>query len=311
MLRSTFTPGDLNAVVAEMEPMLRRAIGEDTALSLSVAPGMCIVRADADEIEQVLMHLVSNARDAMPQGGRLTIATMVAPWTGRCSQTCSSAPIDDCVWLSIADTGCGMDEGTKRQAFDAFFTTKPRGKGTGLGLWTCHGLITRMGGHITVDSAPGSGSTFRICLPRLRRHPVMSFPVAPPGPVSPAGRQTVLVIEDDDRIRVLMQRMLGRQGYRVLSARDAHDAFTIAQQTHGRCIDLVVSDVALPDLPGREAVERVLTCSGDAKVIFMSGHDEDSLQADGRLPAGCQFIRKPFTSESLLRKVREVLRVSR
>jgi two-component system, cell cycle sensor histidine kinase and response regulator CckA len=282
---------DFNAIVAGAERMLRRVVGEDVDLVMTLADGLGNIRADAGLLEQVLLNLVLNARDAMPEGGKLSIRT-------------SSAP-DGRARLTVSDTGCGMVPETKRRVFEPFFTTKACGKGTGLGLSTCDGIVKQAGGTISVDSEPGSGTVFEVLLPVVSA----DTNAAVPRPITidnPAGTETILVIEDEPGVRSLVHRMLSRLGYHVVCARDGQEAFAILHSSD-EPIDLVLCDVVMPDVAGPEIVTRVQARSPKTRALFMSGHTTHALVQNGSLLEGHAFIHKPFAPSALARKVREVL----
>jgi two-component system, cell cycle sensor histidine kinase and response regulator CckA len=282
----------LNEIVGGAEKMLRRVVDEDIDVVMSLADGLGFVRVDAGLIEQVLMNLVLNARDAMPRGGKLSIRTAAAP--------------DGQVRLIVSDTGCGMDADTRQRVFEPFFTTKAKGHGTGLGLSTCAGIVKQAGGAIEVDSEPGKGTVFEVRLPEVDTETHL---VAAPHRASPdasSGTETILVVEDEDGVRSLVHRMLSRLGYRVLCARDAQEAFAILHSSD-EFIDLVLCDVVMPDLAGPDVVSRVQARSPRTRALFMSGHTTHSLLRNGTLQEGHAFIHKPFVPSALARKVREVL----
>jgi two-component system, cell cycle sensor histidine kinase and response regulator CckA len=292
---------DLAVTVAGLEKMLHRLIGED--IDLVVTPGADVgaVRVDVGQIEQVVMNLVVNARDAMPDGGTIAIEL------GNADVTDATA-FDDVmpgryVVLSVSDTGCGMDAETRRRIFEPFFTTKELGKGTGLGLSTCYGIVRQSGGAIYVYSEPGHGSTFKVFLPRVDGDaaPSVRREIAAIG-----GSETVLVIEDEDRVRAAVIRMLTARGYRVLGARTAADAIAIARNHRGR-LDLVLSDVILPGARGTEAVEQLQQLSPGTRALFMSGYTDHVALRTGLLEDGRSLIQKPFSMDALAHKVREVL----
>lgn len=289
----TFEPRviDLNGIVAGAEKMLRRVIGEDIDLALTLAADLGHVRADVGLMEQVLVNLVLNARDAMPEGGKLSIQTSAAP-AGR-------------VRLTVSDTGCGMDPETKRRVFEPFFTTKVCGKGTGLGLSTCHGIVTQADGTISVDSEPGRGTVFEVLLPSVSGETTAATPHAI-ALDDYAGTETVLVVEDEAGVRTLVHRMLSRLGYHVLCARDGQEALAMLHSSDGP-IDLVLCDVVMPDVAGPDIVSRVQARSTKTRALFMSGHTTHSLVQNGSLQQGHEFIHKPFMPSALARKVREVL----
>jgi two-component system cell cycle sensor histidine kinase/response regulator CckA len=283
---------DLNAIVEATEGMLRRLLGEDLELSIALTRGLAGVQAAAGQIEQLVMNLAVNARDAMPGGGKLSIETAMG---------------DAQVKLIVGDTGCGMDADTRHRAFEPFFTTKASGAGTGLGLSTCAGIVKQMGGHIDVDSEPGQGTVVTISLPAIerRQNPAARAASRPPAP-SDAGTETILLVEDDDLVRRLVHHTLERLGYRVLDASSGQEALAAVQSCPSP-IDLILSDVVMPDLSGTELVRRVQARSATTKAVFMSGHIDHLLLRDGALEAGSHFIQKPFMPQALARKIREVL----
>jgi two-component system, cell cycle sensor histidine kinase and response regulator CckA len=283
---------DLNAVVGETERLLRRLIGEDVLLVTDLAPDLGRVRVDAGQMEQVLMNLAVNARDAMPRGGTLTIATRD-----------ETGPDGDVVHLLVTDTGCGMDPQTRARLFEPFFTTKEPGKGTGLGLAVVHGVVTQSGGRIEVESEPGKGTTFRIELPRAAGPEPGEGSV---GPVDlPRGTETLLLVEDEAAVRALDRRVLASCGYTVLEAKDGRDAVRVADGHPGK-IDLLVSDVVMPHLGGRQLAERLAAGRSGLKVLFVSGYTDDAVVRHG-VGSEFAFLPKPFTPAGLARKVREVL----
>ena len=282
---------DLNAHVAETERLLRRLIGEDVILSTSLAPDVGRVRVDPGQLEQVLLNLAVNARDAMPRGGRLSIETRN-----------HSGPTGNVVVLEVTDTGTGMDAETRARIFEPFFTTKEPGKGTGLGLAVVHGIVTQSGGQIEVESEVDRGTTFRIELPRVAGDPV----VGSIGPVDlPPGTETLLLVEDEPAVRALDRRVLSNCGYTVLEAKDGRDALRVAAEHVGR-IDVLVSDVVMPHLGGRQLAEKLMAARPGLKVLFVSGYTDDAVLRHG-VGAEFAFLPKPFSPARLARKVREVL----
>ena len=282
---------DLNGTVAGAERMLRRVIGEDVDMTLTLGGDAGSVHADAGLMQQVLVNLVLNARDAMPHGGKLAIATCAAP-NGRAR-------------LTVSDTGCGMDPETKRRVFEPFFTTKGVGEGTGLGLSTCHGIVRQAGGSISVDSEPGRGTVFEVLLPAAGAEAHAAVP-RPHALADYAGRESILVVEDEAGVRLLVHRMLSRHGYHVVCARDGQEAVAILHSSDTP-FDLVLCDVVMPDVAGPEIVARVQRRSPRTRALFMSGHTTHSLVQNGSLQEGHAFIHKPFVPSALVRKVREVL----
>jgi CheY-like chemotaxis protein len=295
---------DLNALVTQTAGMLRRVIGADLELCLTLEPRLGKIKADPGQVEQILLNLAVNARDAMPHGGTLTIATSnsdtVSP--GARSPECPAGPY---VMLRMTDTGCGMDEQVKAHLFEPFFTTKEVGKGTGLGLATIYGIVKQSGGHIEVVSEVGRGTTFRIFLPRIEASTERREPESAPPRPRP-GRETVLVVEDEAVVRELTRTILKRQGYTVLEAYDGAEALRVDEQYAGR-IDLLVTDVMMPRMNGRQLAEQLLLRRPDVQVLYVSGHTEDTLVQQGVLKASATFLQKPFTSTVLVRTVREVL----
>ena len=284
---------DLNTVITELAPMLRRLIGEDIRLVTDLADGLGAIKADRNQLEQILVNLVVNARDAMPTGGQLTIATRNED---------AAAPR---VVLTVRDTGHGMDEYTRAHLFEPFFTTKEVGKGTGLGLATVYGIVQQSGGEISVDSAPGAGATFCIALPRVESAEAAAT-IAPALPAQVQGRETVLVVEDEEMLRNLARIVLRKNGYTVLEAAHGADALSICQ-SHPGPIDLLMTDVVMPVLGGRELADRVALLRPDVKVLFVSGYTDDAIVRNGVMAESVQFLHKPFTPATLLSKVREVL----
>ncbi|HSM81550.1 MAG TPA: response regulator, partial [Nodosilinea sp.] len=297
---------NLNAVVGETETMLRRLIGEDVVLVTRLSPRLGRVKTDPGQIEQVLMNLAVNARDAMPQGGTLTLETEVVQLDELfCRRTAGLTP-GDYVRLTVSDSGCGMDAATQAKMFEPFFTTKAVGKGTGLGLATVHGIVTQSGGHVAVESAVGQGTTFTVYLPlvadgvqRESGEGVRSHPLS-------QGHETVLVVEDEAAVRALETHILQRCGYRVLEAANGQEALDLAQQEPGP-IHLLVSDVVMPHLGGRELAEQIACTRPDCKVLFLSGYTDDVIIHHGVETAAFAFLQKPFTPSTLAQKVRQVL----
>ena len=296
---------DLNMTVAGTEKMLRRVLGEDVELSFHVAPHLGRVFADPGQLEQVIMNLVINARDAMPGGGTLAIETAN---TVLDASYCAEHPrvaAGPYVVLSVADTGVGMDDATKRRIFEPFFTTKERGKGTGLGLATVHGIVEQSGGHVTVDSTVGVGTTFRVYLPHDRQ---LSQTAAPPSAPSAttSGSETILLVEDEEQVRTLVRTILRRHGYTVLDAQNGGEALLAAEQ-HPGPIHLLLTDVVMPRMNGRQLADRLATTRPAMKVLYMSGYVDDETVRIGVREAGFAFLRKPLTPQAIALGVREVL----
>jgi len=292
---------DLNSVVDNLKKILQRVIGEDVELTTVLAAELAAVKADVSQIEQILMNLAVNARDAMPTGGKLTIETTNVDYDPERQQRSDGST--EFVMLAVTDTGTGMDEATKARIFEPFFTTKQPGKGTGLGLATVYAIVTQAGGFIWVYSELGHGTSFKIYLPQVDA-------VATTAAVARVdlrrGTETVLLVEDAAAVRAVTRQVLQRQGYNVLEASDGEDALHLAARYQGT-IDLVLTDVVMPRAGGRELAERLLTVRPDTRVLYMSGYTDDSVVRHGILEGGVAYLQKPFSPEGLARKVREVL----
>ena len=295
---------DLNTIVNGLEKMLRRIIGEDVELLLHRAEAAGPVLADAGEIEQVIMNLVVNARDAMPHGGRLTIETANVELDADYAAGHPDVVAGRYVVLSVTDTGCGMDADIRRHAFEPFFTTKEKANGTGLGLATCYGIVRGCHGHISLYSEVGVGTVFKVYLP-LQSGAAESHTDGA-SKSDAMGTEAVLLIEDDDQLRKTMRRVLTRRGYRVLEANGSVQALEYCA-THDDDIDLVLSDMVMPGLSGPETVDRIREHRPQAKVLFMSGYSDHAVFRDGLAQARVNFIQKPFMPQALALKVREVL----
>ncbi|HEY5528610.1 MAG TPA: ATP-binding protein, partial [Thermoleophilia bacterium] len=296
----------LNDIFLGMEPLLRRTLGEDIDLRFFLASDLRETEVDPHQMEQVLMNLVLNARDAMPEGGHLTVETANVTLDRKYARIHPEVEPGRYVTLSVTDTGCGMCEETRSRIFEPFFTTKEVGKGTGLGLSTVFGIVKQSGGSISVYSEPGTGSTFKAYLP-------VSVTVAAPEADSPLegamvrGSETILVVEDEASVRQLVVRILSRSGFAVLEAASAHELDAVLKGD-GPVPDLLLTDVVLPGgTSGREVAEVLLARYPDLSVIFMSGYTRDSVVHNGRLDEGIEFLGKPFTPEMLSHKVRLVL----
>src|SRR5437773_6131039 len=298
---------DLNRVVADMDRMLRRLIGEDVDLVTRPAPDLDTVRADRGQIEQVLVNLVLNARDAMPQGGKLTIETANVELGPGYVEAHEGARAGAYALLAVSDTGSGMDAETAAHLFEPFFTTKEVGKGTGLGLATVYGIVKQSEGYITAYSEPGDGTTFKIYLLRAAAPGAAPpAPPAPPGKATARGSETILVVEDEEAVRSLSRRALEASGYTVLAAADGPDAVRLLER-YGGPIHLVLTDVIMPGMNGRELAERLVQRRPGLRVLYMSGYPGDAIVHRGALEPGTAFLQKPFMPEDLARKVREVL----
>ncbi|HSE95743.1 MAG TPA: PAS domain S-box protein [Methylomirabilota bacterium] len=296
---------DVNQVVEGMVPMLRRLIGEQIDLITVPAAGLGRVKADAGQLEQVILNLAVNARDAMPEGGRLTIETVNVELDERFVHDHRGARSGAHVALSVRDTGSGMDAATRARLFEPFFTTKTAGKGTGLGLATVYGIVKQSGGYIAVDSEPGKGATFTMFLPRVEAS-VETVEAAPESRELPRGTETVLLVEDEEAVRDLAREILVQSGYTVIGARHGGEALLIGDQ-HAGPIHVLVTDVVMPELGGRELANRLAARRPGLKVVYMSGYTDETLEHHGVLEPGMVFLRKPLTPDTLARKVREIL----
>ncbi len=298
-------PLNLNEVAAGVEKMLQRILGEDIDFVQALAPDLGLVRADPGQIEQVLMNLVVNARDAMSEGGKLTIETSNVAIDDACAARHVDAKPGQHVRLAVIDTGSGMDERTKAQLFEPFFTTKEKGKGTGLGLATVYGIVKQSGGNIWVQSELGRGTTFEILLPRESSLKVTST-VLQTITRQCAGTETILVAEDEEAIRKVATRALEAAGYRVLSAASAGDALHTSAH-HAGTIHLLLTDMVMPRMSGRALAQEIEKTRPTIKVLYMSGYADNAFVHNGVVDEGTHFIAKPFTTTDLAHKVREVL----
>jgi len=294
-------PGD---VVTQLEPMLRRFIGEDVTVSVEVhgTPGQ--IHADKGQLEQLLMNLAANARDAMPTGGALAITVGDAEVDEVMASHHPGLSAGTYVRLTVSDVGIGMDAATRDRIFEPFFTTKPVGKGTGLGLATVYGIVKQSGGHIRVESQPGLGTRFTIDLPRSQDAP---DPLSPaPGTRVAAGRETILLVEDEDLLRQLLTTILNRLGYEVIAAPSGREALDLVSRTR-QPLHLLLTDVVMPGINGRELAEHLLVIRPGLRVLYMSGYTDDAVLRHGLSVASVNFIQKPMTPNALAAKVRAVL----
>ena len=290
---------DLADLVRNIEPLLRRMIGEHVDLNLRYGHEPCLIRADYHQVEQVLMNLAGNARDAMPLGGLLKIECGVRPHS---PERPGSPPLS--VLLEVRDNGIGMDDATRARIFDPFFTSKDKGKGTGLGLSTVYGVVSQAGGEIEVESEPGAGSRFRIYFPLAAGEPE-ELP-ALPNDATPVGLETVLLVEDEPGVRTLAEAVLRKLGYKVLIA-DGGDAALGIWAAHRGSIDVLLTDVIMPRMSGGELANRLREMNPRLKILFMSGYTADTISSHNLLAGETQLIQKPFTAEALGRKLRSVL----
>ena len=296
---------DLNAVIPEMEKMLRRLIGEHIVLETVLDRSLGQVKADPGQIEQILMNLSVNARDAMPDGGRLTIETSNVSLREGYRNQQVSIRAGNYVMLSVSDNGCGMDSETQAHIFEPFFTTKELGKGTGLGLSTVYGIVKQSEGTIWVYSEVGQGTSFKIFLPRVDEVGVAPEQTGESRPAT-GGQETILVVEDEDVVRALSCEVLEKHGYRLLSAANGDEGLRLCREFAGR-IDLLITDVVMPGMSGRELAENLVALRPDTRVLFMSGFTDDAIVRHGVLDDGVFFIQKPFSPDALASKARSVL----
>jgi PAS domain S-box-containing protein len=296
---------NLNTLIADMQKMLPRLIGEDIEVSLILDPTVSQIKADPGQLEQVVMNLAVNARDAMPDGGKLTIQTANAEIDGAFAMEHPGSVPGRYVTLAVTDTGTGMDPETQAQIFEPFYTTKGRDKGTGLGLATVYGVVKQSNGYITVDSEKGKGALFTIYLPRVEQHVPVPSKSSPETPTI-RGSETILLVEDAEPLRMLAQLFLKENGYRVVTAADGSEAQQVAAQISGP-IDLLLTDVVMPGINGRVLAERLAPSHPAMKILYMSGYTDSFIAGHGVLEPGTHLLRKPFTEEVLVRKVREVL----
>jgi PAS domain S-box-containing protein len=297
---------DLNSLLASMQRLLRRVLGDDVELETAMGSPLWPVEADQGQLEQVIMNLAINARDAMPLGGRLTIETANVTFDEPTLELRGMAA-GQYALLSVSDSGEGMDEATRARIFEPFFTTKDVGKGTGLGLATVYGVVTRCGGHVFVYSEPGVGTTFKIYLPRSTKLPTAEPPEAPR--VTVGHGETILVVEDHDPLRQVVVRSLSQHGYRVLAAPRPREALALSE-AHPGGIDLLLTDVVMPEMSGKALATALLQARPALEVVYMSGYTENTIVHHGIPDADVHFLSKPFTPSVLLAKIREVLAAS-
>ena len=300
---------DLNGVIAGMDGVLSHLLGNDVDAHIVPAAGLQLVKADAGQIEQVILNLAMNARDAMPHGGKLTLETANVTFSpddmGRDPELKPGAY----VMLAITDTGSGMSEKVKAHAFEPFFTTKDVGQGTGLGLSTCYGIIKQSGGHISVYSEPGRGATFKIYLPQVEPQAKVAVERLD-SPELPRGTETILLVEDDPALREMAATLLRRLGYLVLTAANGVEALSLKQESSTGHVDLVFTDVVMPHMSGKELSDRVRTMYPHTRILFTSAYTENAIVHQGVLDKGVALLQKPFTPSALARKVREALDAS-
>ena len=299
----------LNTVVTDMQPMLERLIGEDIHLTACLAPDLLPVKADPGQIEQVIMNLAVNARDAMPDGGSLTIETANVYLDEAYTRRHAGSQPGQHVMLAVADTGCGITQEVLPHIFEPFFTTKEKGKGTGLGLSTVYGIVKQSGGNIWVYSEVGKGTTFKVYFPVAGEDGTEAHDASAQGSETPYGNETVLVVEDEDSVRALAQQVLEAHGYTVLTAQSGDDALKVADEYPG-IIHLVLSDVVMPGMSGKELADKLCDSRPTVQVLFMSGYTDNAIVHHGVLDPGIAYIQKPFTPRMLAAKVRKLLDLS-
>lgn len=293
-----------NEIVEQTDRMLRRLIGEDIELTAVLEPRLKAIKADPGQLEQVIMNLAVNARDAMPKGGKLTIQTANIVLDEEYVQTHVGSAPGPYVMLAVSDTGVGIDAELQRHIFEPFFTTKQSGKGTGLGLATVYGIVKQSGGHIWVYSEPGHGTTFKIYLPAAKG--IARRTEAAHKEIDVSGTETILLVEDDQSVRSLAKRILERAGYTIIEAGDGEQALRILRDGD-TSVELLLTDVIMPQMGGRALVESLSRLDRKIRVMYMSGYTDDAIVRHGVLEAGAHFIEKPFVPAELLRRVREVL----
>jgi len=296
---------DVNDVVMNLDKMLRSLISENIELKTMLADDVDAARVDPNQLEQVVMNLAINARDAMPEGGTLTVETANATLDDDYASRHVSVIPGDYVMIAVTDTGCGMSEEIKARVFEPFFTTKPAGRGTGLGLSTVYGIVKQSGGNIWLYSEPGKGTTFKIYLPAIEALPE-DIGKAAPVEVTRRGKGTVLLVEDDEQLRRLTHRALAAQGYEVLEADRGRAALDGARRHQGT-IELLLTDIVMPDTNGRKLADTLRAARPGLKVLYMSGYPDRAIVNNGMLEPGDAYIAKPFTTEAITRKVRELL----
>jgi nitrogen-specific signal transduction histidine kinase/CheY-like chemotaxis protein len=296
---------DLSAVVADLESMLRRLIGENVHIVTVFGQGLGRVKADPGQIEQVIVNLAVNARDAMPGGGKLIIETADVEIDESYVRNHRYVEPGPFVMLAVSDTGQGMDPDILSRVFEPFFTTKEEGRGTGLGLSTVYGIVKQSGGHITVYSEPGRGTTFKVYLPRVGEKAAEIVATAPPAP-PPSGSETVLLVEDADGLRVMIRELLEGGGYTVLEASNPGDALKRAEEHRGP-LHVVLTDVIMPGMSGPDLAARLEAMRPGLRLVYMSGYTDEAIGHHGMLDGGTHFLQKPFTSDALLHKIRQVL----
>jgi two-component system cell cycle sensor histidine kinase/response regulator CckA len=297
---------DLNLVLRDLEKMLRRVIHEDIEMITMLDEDLGKIKTDLGQIEQVVLNLVVNARDAMPNGGKLTLQTANVELSEEYIRTHIGVKPGRYVMLSVSDTGIGMSPEVKERIFEPFFTTKEVSKGTGLGLSTVYGIVKQSGGDIWVESEVGKGTTFKIYLPTVEEKIERLQPSLTPIEI-PKGSETILLVEDEDMVRTLARTILEMNGYKVLEAANGGEALHLTQERTSEPIHLMVSDVVMPKMNGRKLAEHLAPLHPEMKVLYMSGHVDTDIIQDNLLGHGTGFLQKPFNPDTLVSKVREIL----
>jgi len=299
---------DLGKVVQQTINLLRRVLGEHIGIECRLQSSAAAIKVDRGQIEQVLTNLSANARDAMPEGGTLTIETAEVILDRAYARTHPGVKPGPHVMLAVRDTGHGMSGDVLSRAFEPFFTTKEFGEGTGLGLATVYGILQQCGGGVDAESTPGQGTTFRLYFPAVAQAVATDNPTGPPSRVEAAGGRTILLVEDNEAVRRFARRALMRQGYEVLEAGTGDDALRLAGD-HPGAIDLLLTDVVMPGMSGPELAKRLAAVRPRLKIVYMSGYPDDAIGSHGVLDPDVAFVPKPFTSDTLAQKVREALEV--
>jgi CheY-like chemotaxis protein len=297
---------DLNSIVLNLDKLLRRLLAETVEMKTIAGKDVGAVKADPSQIEQVIMNLVVNARDAMPKGGRILIETSNVDLDDTYAQDHATVRPGRYVMLAVTDTGIGMTSDTVAHIFEPFYTTKESGRGTGLGLSTVYGIVKQSGGYIWVYSEPGKGTTFKVYLPRVEERVEVSSTAQIPAPAARDGKETILLVEDEPAVRELTRMVLSKRGYSVLEALNPADAERLAG-SHGTEIHLLLTDVVMPGMSGHELAKRLTARHRNLRVLYMSGYTHNVIAEDGTLEEGLSFLQKPFTPQVLAQKVRETL----
>ncbi|HEX7960081.1 MAG TPA: ATP-binding protein, partial [Terriglobales bacterium] len=300
---------DLNQVIRDMDRLLHRLMGDDIDLTINLDPNLGRAKTDPGQIEQVVMNLAVNARDAMPKGGKLMIETMNAELDEGYVREHAAVNPGAYVMIAVSDTGVGMTEDIRSRIFEPFFTTKEPGKGTGLGLSTVYGIVKQSDGYVWVYSEAGIGTTFKVYLPRIDA-PIDIIPNRTNGLPIHRGTETILLVEDEDGVRALVRQLLTRQGYTVIESRHGGEALLLCERHQGK-IDLLLTDVVLQQMSGRELAQRLKLVRPEMRVLYISGYTDDAVVQHGVLSTGTAFLQKPFTTDALIRKVRQLLNAGR